>query len=531
MASSAESAAVNGQQQRITIENVGPIDGSFPIDLNGPGVYVLRGSKGHGKSTAIACVELLAGHKVNLSLHDGALDGRISGFGSTIPITKARFGKRQGDFEAAALDQEKFSISDITDPGIKDPKLADAHRIKAVASLARAKVAPADFYGLVGGQAEFDKIIRPAELAVDDPVLMVSRIKAAFDAAARSSESLADRAEGQAQSCAASIAGIDLDAPSDAAELAAAVDAAVADVSRLKTLAQESERASKLKADAAARLDKAKAAYAGPTVARAEAMVKQADNDHAVVLGRIADLRAQLQAAEKELIGANARQQQANAALTAARGHAELLSQLDDLIAGGDVAGPSAEEVEAANAALQTARASQEAGVRVRDAKRRIEDGNRHLEEAQAARLRAEQLRDAAKATFDVLMKAVKLDGVRIETVSDVPRLVVDHPRRGRTLFAELSDGERVRATIDLLAPMIGSPGVFPISQRLFQDLPESDIRAIDAYAKTRGLYVFGAQVDDGPLRVERFGPNETTPANAEGAEESARMEMAARHS
>lgn len=51
--------------------NAGPIEGTFKIDLSdGPGVYELRGYRGSGKSTVLAAVDLLSGHRVDVTLHD-----------------------------------------------------------------------------------------------------------------------------------------------------------------------------------------------------------------------------------------------------------------------------------------------------------------------------------------------------------------------------------------------------------------------------------------------------------------------------
>lgn len=509
MTNGLESPAANGAARRIKIDGVGPIQ-SFAIDLSGHGVYVLRGSKGLGKSTAISCVELLAGQKVNLTLNDRCLDGRVSGFGTTVPITRQRIGRPKGEFEGFALDSEKYTLADITDPDIQDPAKADAHRIRALASLARVQVRPEDFYELVGGRAQFEAMIKQADLATDDPVLITSRVKSAFDYAARQQESLADRSEGQAQACIASVKGIDLDADCDPAALALAVEAAVQARAQIKSLAEAAERAAKMKAESLVKLNKARASYTGPSVARAEAMHESANNDVADSIRRVEELRQQLQLAESERDKANARRQSAIAALTAARHQAELIEQLESIIARDDVQAPSPLEIAAADETLNAARLAAEEGVRVRDGRKRVQEADQHRHEAELARANSENLRKAAASTFGVLMRAVKLDGVRIRNVRDVPRLVVDHPRRGETLFGELSDGERVLTTIRLLMPLIGdcdgNPGVFPISQRLFQDLPDSDIAAIDAYAREHGLFVFGAHVDDGKLRVEKWG-------------------------
>lgn len=491
----------------IEIENVGPIVGGFSIDLSpGPGLYILRGGMGCGKSHTLECIDLIAGHKVDISLRDGALGGKVAGFGSSFPVTRARIGKRKGEFEGISLDAEKFTLEDITDPPVKDPIKADAHRIKAIASMTRSKSEPAEYHRLAGGAEEFAALTKSVDLNTDDPVLLASRIKGAFDAAAKSAESLAEYAAGQAKAYEASTTGINLDAPSDAATLAEAVDAAVADRSRLATLEKEVERAVKLRLDAKSKLDKTRTSYEGPTVARAEAMQKQADAEVTTCVGKVAELRAALQQAEVDRDKAQARLASANAAVLSARQHAELTAQLEELIERDTATLPSEDEIEASDKALAAARAAQELGVRVRDAKKKLIDAQNKSEESEWQKARAETLRNAAKQTFNILMKSVKLDSVRVQTINDVPRLVYEHPVRGETLFSDLSDGERVCATIDLLLPTIDTserPGLIAIPQRLFQDLAPSYRDQINEYAREHGIFCFGALVDDGALRVE----------------------------
>lgn len=502
-------ATLNGKQE-ITIKDVGPISGTFHLDLSpGPGLYVLGGGKGVGKSHTIECVELLAGHQVQLSLHDGAFDGGVSGFGVSVPIGKQRLGRRKGEFEATALDQEKYTVEDITDPPIKDPVKADAHRIKALASIVRVKLQPADFYSLLGGRDNFEDILRTTDLSTDDPVVLMSRIKGAIDNAARFAESQTEREEGQAEACKAAAAGIDLNAESNPIKLAKAVDQAVAAQAKLETLYAESVRSRQQQDSASARLAKAKADYKGPSLGRAEAMVGQASNDHITQKMKVDELREQLRAAEIERDKAAARLAEANSALTAARQHAELIGQLEELIQQTGTPAPTQEQMTAAANLVAAARADQENGVRIRDAIEALEKRQQHLDAAEDLRLKAKQLRSAAASTFEVLSRAIQFDAVKIVATNAGPRLVYQHPVRGETPFSELSDGERVRATIDLLMPLFRAeptrPGVFPIPQRLYQDLAPSDAAEIDEFARERGIFVFGARVDSGPLRCEKW--------------------------
>ena len=498
--------------ERIETSNVGPITGQFAVDLDGAGVYELRGRKGTGKSTLIRCVEsLITGHAVDLTVSDGELDGNVKGFGRIVPIGNRKRAK--GEFEAEALDSERFGISDITDPPVKDPAKADAHVIKALASLTRAVADPTAYYPLVGGREQFEALVTKAKTETDDPVLLASRIKECFDAAARLAESQSNTETGHAQSCQEAAQGIDLEGESDSKKLALAAEQAARDAQRVYDAGKAADLATKTAAEARAKLETARKGYKGKA-----SLVAKADWNAAKQARHAAEIdldKAQkaLEAAKAALSVATTAEETAEDAFNAAEQHVTLIEQLNNLIASQEaITKPTDEQASEASQRLAAARLAQENGVRIRDARKSLEKAQRHLDAAQEAANRAEQLRNAARATFDVLTRSVHLAGLKIESVDGNPRLIVEHPnRKGRkTLFSELSDGERTLAALRLLTTFLtgksdGRPIVFPISQRLWQDLPNSDRKAIDAEARARGIFVFAGLVDDGPLRVERY--------------------------
>lgn len=114
-----------------------------------------------------------------------------------------------------------------------------------------------------------------------------------------------------------------------------------------------------------------------------------------------------------------------------------------------------------------------------------------------------------AAKVFECLAQSLNTKYLQILPVDGNPRLFVKHPTRGRTAFDQvngLSDGERVDFTLKELLPYIESPGLLPIPQRVWQDLQPSDREELHALAVEKGLYLFGAQVDDGDLRVAFYG-------------------------
>lgn len=492
------------EEGHIVVENIGPVHGRFDIDLTkGAGLYVLRGSKGSGKSTTLTCLDLLAGHDAEITLHDGASSGVVAGFGVVAPVTMSRKSdgsalvRKKGSFSIDTINSEKFGISDITDPGIKDPAKADAHRIKAIARLTQSSCNADDYYAIVGGKGEFIESVWDEDINTDDPVLLASRFKAAFDAAAREAEKNADREEGQAIAYQKSIEGIDTEAVCDHRILSQKVDAAVSELSRLKTNREHAERHSQ---QVIAAKEKIRQLESEETKS-----VEEIDGDIMFAESRIAELKAIIaeslaEVSKVETTLKNAKQQRIQVA--------QRRNTIDDLTAiinSATCLPPTKDDLADAENRVKKAYADLENGVRVRDAITKQESASVCLAASQRHRGKSEKMRDAASKVFGVLLKSVNVDGIYVEQVNGYPRLLVDHPKRGKTLFAELSDGEKVRTTIDILLPVIGSPGIFPIPQRLFQDLPKLDLVEIDLYAKSKGVFVIGAQVDDGSLRVEKW--------------------------
>ena len=130
-------------ETKVELTNVGPIEGTFEFKLNGPGLYELRGGSGTGKSTVISALGMLSGHKVDLTLHDGAFNGDVKGFGVIVPVGSRK--RRKGELEASTLEAENFDLTDIIDPNGKTQATRDGVRIKALAALSGLELTADDF--------------------------------------------------------------------------------------------------------------------------------------------------------------------------------------------------------------------------------------------------------------------------------------------------------------------------------------------------------------------------------------------------
>ncbi|MDE2106484.1 MAG: AAA family ATPase, partial [Patescibacteria group bacterium] len=205
----------------IEIENLGAIKHvSIPYPEGG-GLVVLKGPQGAGKSTALSAIDALCGKSASLEKRDGAISGSVSGLGVTITVKKS--ARRTGELEVESI-EGRFSIADLVDPKIADPLAADAKRIKALVQLAGAESDQALFYDLVGGQAEFLRIVGD-QSKEKDLLKLAGVVKKKIEATAREIESSADAEAGKARAYRESAAAAPAEEAIDPATLQADLEA------------------------------------------------------------------------------------------------------------------------------------------------------------------------------------------------------------------------------------------------------------------------------------------------------------------
>lgn len=491
-------------KQGIEVTNPGPIEGVFSIDLtNGPGAYEFRGARGTGKTTCIASIDWLAGHRVDITLHDGALSGKVEGFGVVAPIGGRK--RRKGELELDTIEAEKFSLTDLIDPPGKTPEVRDAHAIKALAVLSEVKADVNLYYDLAGGQAEFDALgVQPT----DDPVLLATRVKQAYDKHARERQNTAGAEADHAAPLEHVPGGLDMSQSSDLVALGISRD-------QFRDTAQQtkSERESGIAKDeeieqAKSRLETMRAEYSGPTVDDAEAAMRVAVNNRALASKHIENLAIELEKAKAASEVCKAEFGAANSIHGAALSHHSAIEEVE-LIAMQTTDYPHESTVIINAKAVDTATDAYDQGVLIHDAKQNQEKAKVHRDAERKAEKEAAGSRNKAGQVFDILAQSLHTKHLTIQTVDGAPRLFVQHPNRGKTAFDRvngLSDGERVDFTLRELLPHIKSPGLLPIPQRVWQDLQPTDRAKLHTLAVEKGLYLFGAQVDDGELRVVFLG-------------------------
>lgn len=500
--------------QTVELENCGVVD-RFAIDFSaGPGVYELSGSKGVGKTTVIKSVELLLGRKVTLTVTDGELSGEVRGFGVVAPIGGKR--RRRGKLEVSALESDtNFTIEDLIDPPIKDPVAADKHRIKALVSLRGTIAEPADYYDLVGGKTALEKLLTPDELKTDDPVTMARYVKEALERKAREQESIRDTWLGHAQACIDSARDVDINAGHDSHVLQADYDAAKTEQIRVQAKVKEFAADAAKRLIASAELKKAKdVAASAVNIRDAEQSYKDSEVSVGLCESDVSYATLALQRASEELDKAKSRRsvaidrrQEAYNALEAAKAHQASLDKWEKSLAVAPVEPPSQLDIAGADNAVDCAKRALEYGVVVRQAIASLHQAQEHNKLSSAAGELGQRYREQSRGVMDILTQCVDCPSIRVESVDGEPRLVVDHPKRGKTLFAQLSDGERVRHVIDAVVGQLpdGGPSLFTLPQRTWQDLPPKDRAEVHSYCRSKGIYTVTAQVTDGEICCHQY--------------------------
>lgn len=183
----------------VEIRNVGPIQRlSIPFPENG-GLVCLVGPNGGGKTTAINAVQTLITGEGKIPVTWGESSAEVSGFGARLTMSAANNRKgHYGEFSVSNIEGDS-ALMDFVNPGVKDPVVADAKRIKAAI---RVMGIPSDsslFEPLFSSRGEMLSVVGSASLGASCPVEMCAGIKRDVEASARGCELLFQERKSQAE--------------------------------------------------------------------------------------------------------------------------------------------------------------------------------------------------------------------------------------------------------------------------------------------------------------------------------------------
>lgn len=483
----------------VIIKNIGPIE-HLALDARPGTITVMVGYNGKGKSTALDVIDALTRGEAKLESRDGTTGGTATGFGVTIKVGRGGANRRTGDLVVTSV-EDKLSIADFVEPNIKDPVAADGRRLKALVALAGLTASPTMFEALCDTPEEFRSIVKPESLAATDPVDMAARVKRDFESASRLQTTKAERLFGEIKAKLSANDGLDLTAEHDRDALQRKLENALHEQSTLKERTDAAGRSALARQQAQTALDKAVAAYTGPTVADAELQVTQATDDRDDRQKMVERLEDQLRELKADLQDTNTKLSLAVSARNGAISHETAISGWRNTLETTAAAeSPSQNVIDAAAKDVETARQLNETGVRVRDAIARKAEADA-LELARAAAVkRAESLRDTAASVLDVLGDGVKLlvPGLRLD---EQLRIIVPHPIRKECFYAELSHGERWRLALDLAVSAFqrkGERGVLAIPQPAWEGLDGPNRAIVAGKVAETDLIVFTAEAERG---------------------------------
>ncbi len=471
----------------IAIDNVKAIT-RVTIPVPPAGVVILNGRNGTGKSTAIEATQALLSGSGSLECKDNEQRGCIEAFGAKITVTKVT--RRSGELTAVHL-EDTLDLGDLVNPGIAKPESADARRIKALINVRKIKADPAMFYDLCGGEDGFNGVMLGTVLT-SDLVDMAAKVKRQLEAYSRDEAEHAETAENEAAALKTATADVPLDAEDDADKLQASLETAIQDDAALKAKHEATTEATGKAEEARVQLEAAKITHKGIGLSKAIA----------------------------QLEGANAAYDLAQEALTEARDHAELckqahteafnihaaalqyentVAQFEDIITKASYGkAPTDAELETAAAKVTAAREAVETGALVRQAKEKMQLVDGLKEKAVEHRQAEEVHRDHSHATDKILSEAVGEGDLWVEN----GRLYTN-TERGKTLFADLSEGERWAKVLPIAAENVGNGGVVTLGQEAWEGLDPDNRKLVAATCNECGVVLLTAEASDGELTAE----------------------------
>lgn len=476
----------------------------------GGGIIRLVGPNGAGKTCALNAIDYAMTGRGKVESRDGAPRGYIEAFGAKITVGKSR-NQKTGELEVISL-EGKLDISTLVDPGIKDADSADSKRIKALVQLTSQKPDPTLFYELLGGQEQYDLLVGSSveSSTGEDLVTLSARVKRKLEEVARTHEDAAKTADANAAAARRADPDLDLTAEHDETVLGKALEDAIRAESKLIADDDEYKRAVEASRKAELGIEDAEASYDGPTVERCTEIQRGCQDEVDVQQAKVSELQDALRVAQQ--CAENARNQLARAIQLrkAAEQHEQTIARWRSQLAKPEQK-VTAEQLEASAQAVLTARKAVEQGAIIRHALAAKQQARKFQEAADNHRREATRLRDAAKATDNVLSDIVGRLGCPLRVEGG--RLVTDHPKRGKGVpYSELSMGERYAIAVPIAIHAVGHGGVFTLRQEAFEGLDFANRKMIAELLHGTGVTMITAEcskdADDNGLRSEVYEPN-----------------------
>lgn len=493
---------MRNKSHEVEVKNFGPVPVLTFQTPDPGGVVVLEGGQGVGKSTVIRGVSRLLGGKASdLAALDGAPRGSIAIDEAILRVTRNQ-ARATGELEVTGI-ESRLDIGAMVDPGYADPEVNDRERTKAIVSLSGVKAQPELFHEVCGGPDEYEALAVDDE--TDDLILLNARVKKALEAAARHEEAKAEKARGEYQALRATFEDLDLEGPHDAAELSAAQEAAAARLASMRTHNEGAEIVRRAVEVSQRRLEELAAVSEDPAALRVQAkelrrLADLGEDQIEDYQEQIAALKRKLEAESMNRAGRLAEAAELDQRAEAAEAQADKRAVLAQDAARAIPIVYTPEQIEAAEAAVQEARAASDKGAVIRRAREQeARAADLHAASRIAAK-RGELLRDRARST-DVVLSAAFPASCPLKYANG--RLVLKTDRAERELYSDLSHGERWKVAIDFVAPIVkqdGKKGLLTLPQEAWEALDLDNQGRVIELATRHEIVILTAQATRGPL-------------------------------
>jgi len=471
---------------------------TIPIQQDG-GITVLKGECGSGKTTSLDAVKTLLGNRVpSLTPNDTLGKGYVRGFGAEVKIGKQvrRSGVPLNELEVQHI-EDRFDLSQIVDPGMKDPEANDAVRLRAIVQNSGVTIDPEEFTGLVPENIDID--LSAVENS-SDPVEMASKFKRAVQAHALAIEKEAKPIQERATACQLSCEGVDLLGECDAEKLSEAYSQAVTNKAKLMEQRGAAQKMAESVKRAESRIADLNASYTGTPIELAEKEVEKQNREVELA-------RELLEAAKKRLEKATSERSLAEKERDRALDHETALNAMKLVLDEADSmgSGPSDEEIEVASQAAQAAGEALSIGEAVRNAKSKHAEMLELTKRANLLIQQATSLRETAAQSDEVLSKAITVPGV-----SWYGSRMLYETDGNKELFDRLSEGQRWRVAVDTAVIGLGELNgdgtrLSVLKQEAWQALDTKLRDHVYDLVKAGRINIVTGEVSDGPLRAEIY--------------------------
>lgn len=486
------------RKQKVQLRNTGPIR-AFDMDL-GPGVWVLHGDNGVGKTHAIsAVVKALGGEpEIPLTATDGSTRGQV--IINDIPILAiTKLNRQTGKADVSLLSSSPLAT--LIDPGIADPVRAEGARLKALLQLVDCPVTDETLSTLVGGDAEAVAYLEG--MPPGDVVTTADSIRRNMHLAKRHHENLAVMAGAEATAAKFDAPETLTDMP--IADAQKASDDSLMNLQRLtgeasQRLARERERA-EIEATLGERPDATAATTAAQTL---QERFKEASARSQDLFQQIALLNQKYDASCDEVQELSGRVDMAIDTADDVEGQAEAWDRRRAIL-DSEITGATEADVEAAQTAVLERRTALELARESEAYRRSLSTVAEAQKRQAAAQAKAEHFEGIALKVTSRLADVLASSGVDGLTV-DEGALSVVHPDGTVESFSRLSLGEKTRVAADLVAKRSPEGTILPLSDRFWHALSDKNKAEVHQIFVERGITVITESADAGELRVEAFG-------------------------